>query len=167
MGRKQSTEGEREGEGMSAYYCPNCTYSIINGSIVNPRACNLSGSFASYNLYEKYRKHVLNEGIYSVNSVFTYDNFDINAPIKYQEYEDYCFLTSVSGSLEIDDNGRSNLVWYAQKPTGELTIYGSASGHLDSVKLVLWYDAEKIHAFPTSSVAFFSTRCAICGCQLQ
>ncbi len=152
---------------MSVYFCPICTYGIISGSIVDPRACNLSDSFAGYSLYNKYRKHVLNEGSYSVNSVFTYDNFDINAPIKYQEYENYCFQTAVSGSLEIDNNGRRNLVWYAQKPTGELTLNGSSCGHLDSVKLVLWFCEEMIHAYPTSSQALFSNRCASCGCQLH
>ena len=151
---------------MSTYYCPRCTYGMISGSIVDPRTCNLSGSFARYDLYEKYNKHVLNSGSDPVNSVFTYDSFDISSPITYQEYENYCFLTSISGSLEIDDKGRSNLVWYAQKQTGELTINGSATGHLDSVKLVLWSDEEKIHAFPTSSVALFANRCAHCGCPL-
>lgn len=151
---------------MSVYFCPNCTYGLISGSVVDPRTCNLSGSFARYDLFDKYNKHVFNSGSEPVYSVFTYDNFDVNSPITYQEYENYCFLTSISGSLEIDDRGRSNLVWYAAKPTGELTITGSVAGHMDSVKLVLWTDAEKIHAFPTSSVALFSNRCARCGCAL-
>jgi len=126
----------------------------------------LSGSYASYDLYDKYKKHVLNDGFYYVNSVFTYNDFDIGSPITYDEYKNFCFLTSVSGSLEIDDFGRRNLIWYANRPTGVLTITGSVAGHLDSVKLVLWTDAERIHAFPTSSIALFSNRCANCGCPL-
>lgn len=148
---------------MSTYYCPQCTYGIISGSIVDPRLCNLSGSFPAYNLFDKYQKHVLNCGYYNVNSVFTDANFDLTSPIPYTEYENYCLQTSCSGSLEIDDSGRQNLVWYANKPTGELTISGSAVGHCDGVKLVLCTSEFTMHAYPTSSVVLFTETCACCG----
>ena len=148
---------------MSSYYCPNCTYGLISGSIVDPQLINLSGSFAGEKLYEKYHKHVLNSGSHNINSVFTYDDFDLSSPISYDEYKEYCINTAYSGSLEIDDKGRRNLVWFADKPTGETTISGSAAGHCNGIKLVLWSSSLAIHAYPTSSAVLFSASCACCG----
>ncbi len=148
---------------MSSYYCPKCTRALLKGKIVDTTLCNLSGSFSGDYLEKKYYKYVLNIGTYTVNSIFTHNDCDTNSTISYKEYENYCLLTSVSGSLEIDDHFRYNLLFYAINPIGVLTVSGIPISSLDCVKLVLFQQNNKIHAYPTSSTDIISQQCAYCG----
>jgi hypothetical protein len=68
-----------------------------------------------------------------------------------------------SGSLEVDDNGRHNIVWIAGNDVGTLHISGSAVGRQDLVKIVLPHDATKVHLFPSSSAGVRMEVCADCS----
>ncbi len=81
----------------------------------------------------------------------------------YDAYANYSVDTAVSGSVEIDDANRRNIVWVASKQVGQLFVGGVLQGGVDAVKLVLLQDATKVHTYPTSSADIHASSCADCG----
>lgn len=135
---------------MGVYYCHSCA--AIKGlmSPVNPAPLIRS----QYQL-DKYIKHTAPAGVYPVNSIFDDPG--------YASYRDYVVCTSGSGCFEIDDRGRSNLIWIAGKRVG--ATYRNEVLHVpdDAVKVVFHDDQWKIHAFPMLSDPIHTKRCALCG----
>ena len=134
---------------MSEYYCHKCA--AIKG-LMNPASpTDLIGT--PYQL-DKFIKHTAPAGIYPVNSIF--DNLD------YSAYRDYVVYTSGSGCFEIDDQGRSNLIWIAGRKIGATFHNGVLIAPDDAVRVVFHDNEWKIHAFPTLSDPIQTKRCALC-----
>src|SRR5690349_21403680 len=91
----------------SQHYCHDCALKL--GLVVpyDTSVINLTGSI--YQL-GKFMKHTIPATYAGYLSVF-------NRP-DYADYLSYTVATSVSGSVEIDAQGRTNLIWYAGKHTG-------------------------------------------------
>lgn len=136
---------------MADYYCHSCA---VSESIVVPEIPqNLSGS--DYQL-DKFLKHTAPSTVYpGVNSIFDNPTYD--------SYKDFIVTTLASGSVQIDDYGRTNMVWYAGSGIGATYEDGAFTTHTDSVKVVLHDDELKIHAFPTASNVLESKTCLSCG----
>ena len=103
----------------------------------------------------KYLKHTVPDPTYNVQSVF--------ASPSTQAYENYIVSSSLSGSVQIDRKGRRNLIWVAGTPTGFQQKNGVLQHPQDAVKVVLYTDTRKIHAFPQSSTQFTADACPDCG----
>lgn len=131
------------------YYCLKCASELGHSS---PEVGNLTGSAYQLN---KFVKHTLPEETYNYNSIF--DEKD------YVSYENYTVNTLNSGSLEIDDQGRKNFVWIADNNVGALYEDGEFEVSNDAIKVVLPYDENKIHSFPTGSAGIKSAECSNCG----
>ena len=135
---------------MPEYLCHACASaqnylrSIQTGSLLQTQ----------YQL-DNYIKHTVPDPQYNWQSVF--------ASPSTQSFANYVVSSSLSGSLEFDDKGRTNIIWVA----GSLTGFQYSSGQLlypqDSVKVVLSTSTSKIHAFPQSSTQFSAGRCRQCG----
>jgi hypothetical protein len=113
---------------------------------------SLTGS--KYQL-DKFVKHTAPQGNYNLNSVF--------ASSSYQSYRDWLVDATASGSLEVDDMGRHNLVYVAGEKTGVTYLNGSFHTDCNAVKVVLPYSSGSIHAFPTSSADLRTGTCPRCG----
>lgn len=151
-------------EKLSKYFCPDCVKkNNMLFSAINPNMCNLTGSNAKDYKSRKWNKHGNNRGQFSQNSVFTNDKGDTSFSITHDDYKDYTIQTFASGSLEEDDFGRKNIVWFASKTTGVFYKNGILQGTCDGVKFVLFKDDDKIHGFPTSSADFLTHTCSLCG----
>jgi len=102
-----------------------------------------------------FMKHTVPDPRYNWQSVF--------ASPSTQSFANYVVSSALSGSVEIDDKGRTNIIWVA----GNLTGFQYSNGQLlypqDSVKVVLSTSTSSIHAFPESSTQFSTGRCEACG----
>lgn len=140
---------------MIKYYCRDCGLHLGYIHFVDP-ITDFTGSVGSY-LFSKFLKHttlpVIGSSIVSVFDNAT--NYDI--------YKDYLIDTANSGSVEIDEKNRINLIWFANKQTGQTFKNGKFNYLTNGVKLVLHNDIEKIHPFPTSSHGFLNEFCNSCG----
>lgn len=139
---------------MTKHYCRECRQTLGYNQFVDPMT-DFTGSVGSYK-FQKYLKHtslpVIGSGTVSV-----FDNAD------YDTYKDYIIDTVNSGSIEIDDCNRINLIWFANKQTGQSFKERQFEQFTDGVKLVLHTDDKKIHAFPTGSHGFLNAVCDNCG----
>jgi hypothetical protein len=108
----------------------------------------------SYQL-EKFIKHTAPTRGYSLNSVFSESS--------YEQYRDYVVTTTVSGSVQIDDWGRTNLLYVAGSGIGATYENGHLSIPADTVVVVFHDNAWKIHAFPAGSDSFQHSICQNCG----
>ena len=81
----------------------------------------------------------------------------------YTAYANYLISSSLSGSVEVDDSRRTNMVWYAGKEIGASWVSGAPVLPNDAVKLVLYHDDVKVHGFSISSVNYAGEKCARCG----
>ncbi|MGC9307906.1 MAG: hypothetical protein ACP5FL_03920 [Thermoplasmatota archaeon] len=136
---------------MSEYYCHECGAKLGHGGPVDPERCFSSNSYQ----VDKYMKHTVPPSCSGMVSIFDDPDF--------QQYRDYIINTAASGCVEIDNKGRTNMVWYAGRENGFLFVDGELVSPTDAVKLVLREDEDKIHAFPTGSAEISTKRCALCG----
>jgi hypothetical protein len=116
-------------------------------------AINLTGSDYQFG---KFIKHTVPIGGYeNVLSIF-------NRP-DYSGYLNYTVSASLSGCAQVDDSGRSNLIWYAGRHVG-MTYSGSRYYCAnDAIKVVLHHDHTLIHSFPTNWEQHYINRCLDCG----
>lgn len=103
---------------------------------------------------EKFIKHTAPTGLYPVNSVFEHRDWPT--------VKDYFVVTAASGCLEIDDQGRKNLIYFAGRKVGLRYENGVFTAPCSGVKLVCTEDAWRIHGFP-SEFHPESRQCAACG----
>ena len=103
----------------------------------------------------KFIKHTRPERIYLVNSVF-------NDPST-GAYAEFIINTSTGGSVFVDDEGRSSFTWFAGKDVGMTYRNGNLLGPANAIKLVLPFDAEKIHAYPFIPNNSDMSICDYCG----
>lgn len=135
---------------MITYYCHECTTAL--GLVAPALPVSLTGT--SYQL-AKYFKHTAPTGTYPTNSVF--DTTD------YEAYRDYIVTTTVSGSSQIDEYGRINLLWVAGREIGATYENGKFVFPDDAVFVVLHDQDQYIHAFPVASSGFHTAICASCS----
>jgi hypothetical protein len=134
---------------MSTYYCHLCCRTLGLIAPADASAINASGY-----VLEKFIKHTAPTGTYPVNSVF--DNTD------WHKYKDYAVVTAASGCLEIDDQNRKNLIYFAGERTGLRYDNGQFTCPCSGVKLVRAENVTRLHPFP-SDFHPESRQCANCG----
>ncbi|MBU2507054.1 MAG: hypothetical protein KJ799_10070 [Bacteroidetes bacterium] len=136
---------------MPKYYCHECS---IKRKLLdeNYPLTNLTGSSDQLG---KFIKHTSPTQSYDVNSIFNDKD--------YSDYKNYIINTLASGSVEVDDYNRKNIVYCAGKTIGFTFIKGSIQIPADAVKVVLHQDDYKIHSYPTSSIGFMNEICSNCG----
>ncbi|MBX3427591.1 MAG: hypothetical protein KF688_18065 [Pirellulales bacterium] len=137
---------------MPTYYCHKC--GLSEGHVKPDVHANLTGE--QYQL-EKFIKHTAPTGQYKVNSIF--------ADPSYKKYADYIVTTTASGYVEIDDNQRTNIVWFASEKAGTKYVKGAFKCDQSGVKVVFHDDSTKIHAF-AAEVNFGTKTCAKCGASI-
>ena len=138
---------------MREYYYHDCALKI--GVIVpfDTTTINLTGSLYQFG---KYIKHTAPTGGYNnLLSIF-------NRP-DYSSYLGFTVSASLSGCAQIDDCGRTNLVWYAGRHVG-MTYSGlKYSCADDAIKVVLHHDLTFIHSFPVNWEQHYINRCLNCN----
>lgn len=138
---------------MPKYYCHGCA--AILGSLRQPPTDKLIVS--SYQL-EKYIKHTVPDPRYHIQSVFSTPSTQL--------YAEYIIESITAGSIEVDDYDRKNIIWVAGERTGFLFNYGQLVQPQDAVKIVLFHDDARMHAYSANSTSFTGTTCDICGEQV-
>ena len=113
---------------------------------------NLTGSQYQLDKYVKHHLPAQNTGIVSV-----FDSPD------YQTYASYTVSAAASGSAELDDSNRLNMIFYVGKDVGATYQNGQFIIPADTIKVVLHTDAAKIHTYPVNSGNYEKTKCAECG----
>lgn len=132
------------------YYCHDCA---IRGGLLKPAVPSpLTGT---QELLEKYLKHTSPTSNYTFNSVFTGPSSE--------SYQRYVVTTVASGHVQVDDRGRTNVVWVASEQTGITYQNGAFVGPTNAVKVVFHDNDKKIHGFPIASSELGVARCAVCG----
>ncbi|MEI6122331.1 MAG: hypothetical protein WCQ95_01760 [Bacteroidota bacterium] len=135
---------------MSNYYCHQCAE--ILGFLPANNVLNYTGSAVQL---DKFIKHTMPTASYKINSIFQSND--------YVQYKDYMVNSICSGSVEIDNFGRMNIVWIAGEKTGATYITGSFITDNNSVKVVKSWDCNEIHGYPTSSDDLELKICSNCG----
>ena len=137
---------------MKKYYCHECAINLGLISGVKPEPLNLTGSSYLFQKFEKHTQIPTGSGIISIYSDPTYAT-----------YRDYTISGYFSGSLEIDDRNRKNLIWYAGKDVGVTYLDGKFQFPTDAVKVVLSENTASLHSFPVNSQNYSSASCSNCG----
>jgi len=135
---------------MSKYYCHDCAQR--RGFTYSTETVELTGSQYQLEKYVKHHSPVKNKGIVSV-----FDSPD------YQTYASYTLSAAASGSAEIDDNGRLNMIFFAGKTIGATYQNGQFTIPTDTIKVVLPAVPEKTHTYPVNSANYEQSKCADCG----
>lgn len=133
------------------YYCHECA---VRNGLVNPIdafTANLTGS--NYQ-FEKFVKHTAPNQYNGLISVFFWQDFPL--------YRDFTISGSISGALQIDDQNRKNLIWYAGRDIGITYENGVYRSPNDAVKVVLSENPTGIHAFPINYELQYVNRCLAC-----
>ena len=139
---------------MTTLYCYPCA--TARGLTAGAVPSNLTGS--SYQV-DKFIKHTIPQGAGDrLTGVFSDPSYDA--------YSGYIVSSSLSGSVEIDDSGRTNRVWYAGSEIGASWRDGQPVLPNDAVKLVKEHDQGKVHAFSISSAPYSGETCTDCGCSV-
>jgi hypothetical protein len=135
---------------MSQHYCRECA--ARQGWIDPPLPSNLTGS--QYQV-DKFLKHTLPTNTPKRTGVFDDPS--------YPAFADYMISSSMSGSVEVDDSGRTNHIWYAGKRVGATFENGQPVLPNDAVKLVLSHSSQSVHGYPVSSTGYSTRPCDDCG----
>ena len=139
---------------MTTYYCNSCSQKLGYIHSINPTT-DFTGSVGGY-MHDKFLKHTqIPISTSTVISVF--DTAD------YDTYKDFILDAASSGSVEVDDQNRVNIIWIAHQQTGMTFEPAQSPQPVNAVKLVLYQDLQKIHAYPTGSSGLLSIQCSCCG----
>lgn len=78
-----------------------------------------------------------------------------------EKYLQYVINTSASGCIEVDDYGRTNLIFAMGETTGYTFIGGELSRPDDAIRLACPLNENRMHAFTTSGsvIPRFCQRC--------
>ncbi len=133
------------------HYCHECA---IRGGLVKPIDTTTHNLTGSIDLLEKFVKHTAPVEYNGLVSVFFWQ--------EYPHYRDFTISGSLSGSLQVDDLNRKNLIWYAGRDIGITYENGIYKVPGDAVKVVLSEFPAKIHAFPVNYELQYAERCLIC-----
>ncbi len=138
---------------MGTYYCHHCASEL--GCIGQlPQ-----GKFvASQYQLDKYVKHTIPSGRFLVQSVF-------DTPST-QAYRTFALDALAGGAVEVDDAGRTNILWVAGRQTGFRFEHGRLVQPTDAVKVLLSSNSTLVHTYPDNSTSFAAAVCARCGAQI-
>lgn len=104
---------------------------------------------------QKFVKHTRPLWVISgVNSVF--------ANPSTAAYANYIVHSAASGSVALDRWGQPTFVWYAGQTIGATYVNGVYRFPNDAVKLVLPYNAQKMHAYSVSTTGYSALMCTKC-----
>ena len=78
-------------------------------------------------------------------------------------YAKYVVSAVASGHVEVDSLNRANITWVASEQTGIVLVSGTFGGPTDAVKIVLYHDKRRMHAFPVRTSDLSAQSCAWCG----
>jgi hypothetical protein len=134
------------------HYCHSCAVRLRLINPIDATMQNLTGS--RYQL-EKFVKHTAPQEYNGEISVFFSRD--------YSAYRDYTISGSLSGSLQIDEQNRKNLIWYAGKDIGITYENGIYKCPNDAVKVVLAENPTGIHPFSINYELQYLDRCCECG----
>lgn len=134
------------------HYCPECAVHLKLVNPIDATTQNLTGSIYQF---EKFVKHTAPIEYRGIISVF----FGQDYPL----YRDYTISGSLSGSLQIDDQNRRNLIWYAGRDIGITYENGLYKVPNDAVKVVLADNPTGIHAFPVNYELQYAEKCLECN----
>ena len=135
---------------MTDYYCHACAATRGLGVVNLPS--NLTGSAQQLTKFVKHTVVDANEKLQSVLASPDYDSF-----------KELMVSTAASGSVEIDDKGRRNIIIWCGTPRGLLYSNGALQFPQDGFKVVIPDNPVKVHGFPTGSVEFRAAKCSDCG----
>ena len=140
---------------MNTYYCHACALKLgLYAPPVDPNSLNLTGS--PYTLIKFIEHTVPASGSGKrLNSIYSDPTYDT--------YKDYYVSGSASGSLEVQSDGKKNVIWYADKALGPAFEIGSFKFSGEAVKIVFPEDTGKLHHFHVDANKYLTTVCANCG----
>jgi len=78
-------------------------------------------------------------------------------------YASYIVSSAASGSVALDHWGKPSFVWYAGETIGATYLDGVYQFPNDAVRVVLPYNAQKVHAYSVSTTGFNALRCSRCA----
>ncbi|MFZ2280088.1 MAG: hypothetical protein WAW39_19985 [Prosthecobacter sp.] len=137
---------------MNQYFCHDCA---LRDGLINPLDTSMLNLTGTPYQFDKYLKHTApTRGYQNLLSIF-------NRP-EYGDYLGYTVNTSLSGCVEIDSAGRTNLIWYAGRHVG--VTYKDSRYYCpdDSIKVVLYDNFTGIHSFPVNWELQYINRCKKC-----
>ena len=137
---------------MKTYYCHDCSRTLGHITGIETDSINLTGSQYLFEKYEKHTQIPSGSGFISIYDDPTYEN-----------YKGYTVSGSLSGALEIDEQNRKNLIWYAGENIGVTYQDGNIFFSNDTVKVVLPENTGKLHSFPVDAQNYTNAVCANCG----
>ena len=141
---------------MSIFYCHQCSASKGLIKALCSQTLDLTGN--SYKL-DKFMKHTAPHNMNGFVSV--YDD------PSYKSYKGYSINASLSGAVEIDDQNRKNVLYYADDNIGVTYCNSLPITIGDTVKLVLHENDNLVHSFPVASGSILKTEiCAEYGCKV-
>ena len=132
------------------YYCHSCANKL---SLIPdpPRDKIVKTQYQ----YKKHMKHTIPDSTYPIQSIFSHPSTAV--------YADHLVNTMLNGAVEIDNYGRTNIIWCAGKKTGFRYRSGQLVQPSDAVKVVLSTSTSSVHAFPENSTSFNKETCQHCG----
>lgn len=133
------------------HYCHDCAIQLGLITPIDPTIPSLTGS--NYQ-FEKFVKHTAPANYGGLISVFFWQDYPL--------YRDFTISGTISGSLQIDDLNRKNLIWYAGREIGITYENGVYTLPNDAVKVVLSDISTGIHAFPVNFELQYVERCRSC-----
>lgn len=137
---------------MNTYYCRVCAFELGFFPEYNPVPDDLLSREIPF---KKYLKHTLPPiRLAGVHSVFN-DTSE-------SRYLQFVINTSASGCLEIDEYGRKSQIYAVGERIGCTFVNGELYRPDDAVRLVLPWDADRMHAFSTSG-SVIPRLCLRCG----
>jgi len=136
---------------MEKYYlCSSCkksTGEINTGMYSDP----LGSTYQQ----DKYKKHTVPTTGYDKQSVF----IDFTET----EYTGLIQEAVLSGSLEVDEQGRKNIIYPIREKIGVLYSKGIPIREQDVLKVVCSTDGERVHGFTISSTTLSTGVCKDCN----
>jgi hypothetical protein len=137
---------------MTQYFCYRCAISNNLISPVEADTLNLTGTSYQLGKYIKHTTPPTGSGFVTVFEDPTYDN-----------YRNYIVTGTISGMLEIDNQGRKNLLWYGGEQTGFEYLDGKYIAPVSGIKIVLSEDDQYLHAYPVEGISGVILACVSCG----
>ena len=135
---------------MGIYYCNECAR--ILGELESFDAGSVLGTTYQQ---DKFSKHTVPSTSYPLASVWLDPSTSA--------YEAHIVSAATSGSLEIDEHGRKNLIVFAGRTVGALYANGRFVLDQNSVKVVRYSESGEIHAYPIGSAGANRAVCVRCG----
>ena len=91
----------------------------------------------------------------AINSIYSDPSYDA--------YKNYYVSGAASGSLEIQPDGKKNVIWYAHQNLGPAFRTGGFAFSGDAIKIVYPEDTGKMHHFHIDSSKYQTAVCVRCG----